>query len=115
MNVLRHLGEQVAELALELQEIAIASPHTRDVDAAAAYLMLAAEKLLELDPSPELAAEVLALQALCLCGRDRGDHLAEPPHASEDGTCEAFAPVRERLDTLPDLMTEPAPPPLEIA
>ena len=63
---------------------------------------------------------IAALSSPCVCGRDRGDHLVAPPHASDPeeegralGPCEGFVPearVTERvLCGAGD--TEPPPPP----
>jgi hypothetical protein len=43
----------------------------------------------------EVTDDVRALDALCVCGEDRGDHLVEPPHGSEDGCCPAFRSASE--------------------
>lgn len=118
---------ELHELADALLEGA-ASPNelrTRKVETAAGLILQAAELLLELDVGEELADEVRALQVLCReCGHDQGDHLVEAPHLCECASewfgkgiaceppscaCPGFAPVRR--DTLPDLMTEPAPAP----
>lgn len=48
-----------------------------------------------------LEDNVLALRAVCTCGRDRGEHLVEAPHASEDGTCLSFV-AREVAECLCD-------------
>jgi hypothetical protein len=104
-------GSELAAIALELQE----SIHPPDLStpracadrlrvlSAAGHAMQAAELLLEVEGVP-LAAEVRALEILCTCGLDLGDHMTEFPHPSEDGRCRAFEPARDR-----DLMTEPCP------
>lgn len=117
MSTYRKLGEIVAEIALDLQEgLAEPPPRARKLEAACDYLMRAAELLLELDPSPELAAEVRALEALCLCGHDKGDHGVEAPHLCEGicpvpygCPCPGYEHERAYLESpLPDLMaTEP--------
>jgi hypothetical protein len=99
------------------------NPRSRKHALAAGFILEAAELLLELDVGEELAEEVRHLQILCReCGHDQGDHLVEAPHRCEHEhewlyaktppqtcACPGFAPVRR--DTLPDLMTEPAPAP----
>lgn len=123
------LVAEAAELADELQGEPLPS-RQRKILVAFRHLHRAAELVLELDPSPELSAEVLALQTLCLCGHDRGDHGAEAPHlcggvpfvegvrtsfvavvTGDFGTCpcQGFEPERAHLDTVPDLMTDRAP------
>jgi hypothetical protein len=108
-----HAGNELAQLALELQE-SIQAPDASSpraiadrarVDAAAELAMRAAELLLELEGEP-LAPEVEALEAICLCGLDRGEHLCDSPYPSEDGRCPGYVQAR-----LPDLMTDPAPAP----
>jgi len=65
------------------------------------------------EPAPVavLADDVRALFDLCAaCGEERGEHMAEPPHAAESGACAGFVPparVTERvLDHSP---TDPPP------
>lgn len=49
-----------------------------------------------------LAPEVLRLFDLCRCGADRGEHLVNHPHGTEDGACEGFVEAkRPDRDTLP--------------
>lgn len=81
---------------------------------ARAHLVDAIVALEELELSLPLAAEVAALAELCACGRDRGEHMTEAPHPSEDGACAGFA--RPRRDTLIDSNeTDPAPAPMGAA
>jgi hypothetical protein len=64
----------------------------------------------------EVPADAAALDALCLCGHMKGEHLARPPHDCEgDGPmCEcpgyqAAAPdAVARRDTLVDALSAPA-------
>lgn len=49
-----------------------------------------------------LAPEVVRLFDLCRCGVDRGEHLVNHPHATEDGACAGFVEAkRPDRDTLP--------------
>lgn len=125
MSAYRDDAAQLHELADTLLEEASdqSTPRERKVETAAGLILQAAELLLELDVGEELAEEVRHLQILCReCGHDQGDHLVEAPHRCEHEhewlyvktppqtcACPGFAPVRR--DTLPDLMTEPAPAP----
>ena len=125
MSAYRDDAAQLHELADTLLEEAgdQSTPRERKVETAAGLILQAAELLLELDVGEELAEEVRHLQILCReCGHDQGDHLVEAPHRCEHEhewlyaktppqtcACPGFAPVRR--DTLPDLMTEPAPAP----
>ena len=84
------------ELLDDLDMGALPASTRRDskLRSAAALIVRAAELVLELDTTPECAAEVRALTDLCACLRDRGDHMADFPHGSEDGECPAFRSVR---------------------
>jgi hypothetical protein len=66
----------------------------RKLASAAGYIHRAAELVLDCEPSPELAAEVRALDAMCLCGHDRGEHLTEGPwacsHLGDDCACTGY-------------------------
>lgn len=49
-----------------------------------------------------LAPEVLRLFDLCRCGVDRGVHLVDHPHGTEDGACAGFVEAkRPDRDTVP--------------
>ena len=114
-------AEYAAEIDEDAGELAPMTRRRRTLEGAAALILRAAELLLELDVGPELAAEVRALEALCQCGHDRGDHFVDAPHACDgvrldvepgqfDCDCKGFRP--EPRDTLADFMTEPAPAPM---
>ena len=109
MNRYYHLAALLASIVDELaDDVRLTDPvealTVRRLEGAAGYIQRAAELVLECELSPELAAEVHALEALCVCGLERGEHMADPPFGTEDGLCvTGFRPAKR--DTLPDLMT----------
>lgn len=48
-----------------------------------------------------LTPKARALAELCVCGVDRGEHLVEPPHATEDGGCKGFVADRPLSESQP--------------
>ena len=87
------------------------------VAAAAGYIERAIALLVELEGlSPKLAAEVEALAALCTCGHDRGEHMAEAPHSCEacacSEACPTFTPAARPTERcIDDAPTDPPPAP----
>jgi hypothetical protein len=57
------------------------------------------------DEDGEPSSQLAALEALCLCGEDLGDHLVGEPRACPGSKCEGFRPmctVHDADDPFPD-------------
>jgi hypothetical protein len=83
MNRYEEIGDVLDGYLEELEGLAFddtTAAQCGAIRAACGHIQRASALLLGLAISEPLRAEVEALEALCACGHDRGDHLVEPPH-----------------------------------
>lgn len=98
MNRYQEIGDVLEGYADELEGFFYDDQTAHELDVtkkAAGHLQRAAALLLGLGVSEPLAAEVLALEAMCRCGKDLGEHGTEPPfprHLEPSGllVCDGF-------------------------
>lgn len=109
--LLASVGDELAD-DLDHTEPSASVVRLRKLEGAAGYIQRAAELLLDCEPSPELAAEVRALEAMCLCGHDRGEHMTEGPwpceHLGDGCACTGYLDAAPTIPVAmpPDWMSD---------